>query len=134
METITRLQDDTRQMKVARLTANLAQAAGTYTLGTVSVGAIQISKATVYVSTAGATFTSVQIKTNQTNSVNIMSAAEGAVANLTAQKNVTIANANVPITLESGQLLQYVIVGATGTGQLLVTIEYRPITAGATLA
>ena len=117
-------------------TANLAQAAATYDLCTASGGDILIDLYTlgIYVHAAGATFTSVSIQTNQTNNTIIMSAVEGAVANLIAQKNIVRA---IPVigglVLKSGQKIQYTIVGATGTGTLNVLIPFIPITAGATL-
>ena len=103
-----------------QFTANLAQAAGTYDLCTASGGDVFIIDFNVYVATAGAVLTSVQIKTDQTNPVDIMSAVEGAVANLGAQKNVVIARSQ-PILLRTGQKIVYTIVGATGSGSLVCT-------------
>lgn len=116
-------------------TANLAQAAATYDLCTASGDVlIDLYNLGVYVATAGATLTSVSIQTNQTNATTILSAVEGAVANLIAQKNIVRA---IPVigglVLKSGQKIQFTILGATGTGSLSVIIPYSPITAGATL-
>lgn len=117
------------------LTANLAQAAGTYDLATAAGDVlINLSDVAIYVATAGATLTSVAIVTNQTNATTILSAAEGAVANLVAQKNLVRAVACPSIVLKSGQKIQYTIVGATGSGSLQVTIPYIPLSAGATLS
>ncbi len=124
-------------LQATTLTANLAQAAATYDLGTVSGGAIiiDLQRLAIYVATAGATLTSVSIQTNQTNPTTILSAVEGAVANLTAQKNLVRA---IPVIgglyLASGQKLQYTIVGSTGTGSLLVAVPFIPLTAGAVIA
>ena len=129
--------DDTRQQLVVRLTANLAQAAATYDLATVSGGAIVIDlyNVAMYVATAGATLTSVSIQTNQTNATTILSATEGAVANLIAQKNlVRVIPVIGSLYLASGQKLQFTIVGTTGTGSLLVIIPYMAVDAGARLA
>lgn len=115
---------------VKQFTANLAQAAATYDLATVTGGDLMLTKSSIYVVTAGATFTSAAIATNQTSVTNIMTAVEGAVANLIAQKLIPIANANFPILLRSGQKIQYIIVGVTGTGSLLCTFEYNSITGG----
>lgn len=119
------------------LIANLAQAAGTYDLGTASGGdiLIDLQKLAMYVATVGATFTSVSIQTNQTSTTTILSAVEGAVANLIAQKNLVRA---IPVIgglmLKSGQKLQYTIIGATGTGSLNVVIPYMPISMGAIIS
>lgn len=118
-------------------TANLAQAAATYDLCTVSGGDVLIDLYAlgIYVATAGATLTSVSIQSNQTNATIVLSAIEGAVANLLAQKNLVRA---IPIigslVLASGQKLQYTIVGATGTGALTVTVPFMALTSGATIA
>ena len=125
---------DTQLSQIVRLTANLAQAAGTYDLGTVSGGGILIEKTSIYVATAGTLFTSVAIQTNQTNTTSILTAAEGALANIISQKVIPAAAANQPIYLASGQKLQYVLVGLTGVGSLLVTVQYRPVDTGARLA
>jgi anti-anti-sigma regulatory factor len=117
-------------------TANLAQAAATYDLCTASGGDIllDISRLAIYVATAGATLTSVSIQSNQTNITTILSAVEGAVANLIAQKNlVRVIPVIGGLLLKSGQKLQYTIVGATGTGSLNVAIPFMSLTAGATL-
>lgn len=117
-------------------TANLAQAAATYDLCTASGGdlVIDLQRLAIYVATAGATLTSVSIQTNQTNITTILSAVEGAVANLIAQKNLVRA---IPVIggllLKSGQKLQYTIVGVTGTGSLQVAVPFLPLTSGATL-
>jgi len=123
---------DTNIVQVGQFTANLAQAAATYTLCTATGGDILITNFSFYVQTAGSVFTSVQIKTNQTNSTDLMSAAEGVVANILAQKLVSVAR-TAPIFLKSGQLLQYVIVGATGSGSLTCNFTYQPFTVGARL-
>lgn len=114
---------------IKEFTANLAQAANTYDLCTASGGGVYIRNISVYVATAGATFTSVSIQTNQTNATTLMSAVEGAVANLTAQKVVVLALAR-PVYLASGQKLQYTIVGSTGTGSLTVGCEFMSASGG----
>lgn len=125
---------DTQLPQVARFTANIAQAAATYDLATVSSGAILILNSSIYVATAGATLTSVSIQTNQANLTSVMTAAEGAVANLLAQKSVIILNHSLPIYMASGQKMQFTIVGLTGTGSLLVTFLYVPVDSGARLS
>ena len=124
---------DTFVSKTKVFTANLAQAANTYTLATCNAsGGVIILGVEIYCSVVGATFTSVSIQTNDTTPVEFLSAVEGAVANLTAGKN--IAKAWVPTTyLHTSKLIQYTIVGATGTGTLLVIVHYQPTVAGANI-
>lgn len=123
--------------QVSTFTADLTQAAGTYTLCTATNGdvLVDIYDLAIYVATAGATLTSVSIQTSQTNATTILSAVEGAVANLIAQKNLVRA---IPVVggvlLKTGQKLNYTIVGATGSGSLNVTVPFYPTAAGATLA
>ena len=124
-------------LDIARsFTANLAQAAATYDLCTATGGDVLIDmyNISIYVATAGATFTSVSIQTNQTNNTVILTSSEGAVANLIAQKNLVRAVTVGSLLLKSGQKLQYTIVGATGTGSLNVAIAFMPLTRGAILA
>lgn len=124
---------DTQQIRCKTFTANLAQAAATYDLATASaVGGVVILSVDIYVVTAGATFTSVAIATNDTTVVPILSAVEGAVANLTVGKNVVKAFATNTY-LHTSKKIQYTIVGVTGTGSLLVVIRFQPSVNGADL-
>lgn len=116
---------------IRAFTANLAQAAATYDLAVVNaLGGVVILGVDIYVQTAGATFTSVAIATNDTTVVPILSAVEGAVANLTVGKNVVKAFSGATY-LHTGKKIQYTIVGATGTGSLLVVVRYQPSVIGA---
>lgn len=127
---------DTEVFRLSRFTADLTQAAGTYDLCTASGGGvlIDLQALAIYVATAGSTLTSVSIQTNQSSITTILSAAEGVVANLIAQKNLVRA---IPIIgglyLASGQKLQYTISGLTGSGSLLITVPYRAVDVGARL-
>lgn len=120
-------------------TLNLAQAAGTYDLATASGSGdllVQLDSLGFYVTTAGATFTSVSVQTNQTTPVVLLSAAEGAVASLTVNKNLArnIGTAGFPaFILRNGQKIQYTLVGATGTGAMIMTIRFFPTASGTTL-
>lgn len=115
-------------------TANLAQAAATYDLCTAS-GDIFVQRIGIYVATAGATFTSVTLQSNQTTAFTILNVIDGAVANLVAQKSLaTTWSQAFPWSLRSGQKIQYTIAGSTGTGSLRVQIWYAPISGGAGLS
>lgn len=129
---------DTSQIKVKQFTIPCAQAAATYDLATVNgIGDILIHDVNIYCSVVGATFTSLAVQTNDTTAVSIMSAAEGAVANLTAGKNIVHAfpvTNTAPVLLRSGKKIQYTLVGSTGTGTVLVTLRYEPVVAGADIS
>lgn len=118
--------------QVKEFTLNLAQAAGTYDLCTAS-GDVLIEDVRYQVTTVGATFTSVAVKNNESTLYTLLSAVEGAVANILAGTNLSPAAAQ-KLRLPSGKKLQYIIVGATGTGAIKAVITFRPITAGATLS
>ena len=114
-------------------TANLAQAAATYDLCTAS-GDVLIYRAGIYVQTVGATFTSVSIQSNGTTAWIILSALDGALANIASQRSMpTTWSQEDPLSLRSGQKIQYTLLGATGTGSLRVQLAYHPITGGAQL-
>lgn len=119
--------------QIQEFTANLAQAAATYDLCTAS-GDLFIFKMGIYVATVGATFTSVAIQSNQTTAFVILNAADGAVANVQAQRSMpTTWTQASPWSLRSGQKIQFTLVGATGTGSLRVQVQYLPLTGGALL-
>ena len=120
------------QSQVQEFTINLAQAAGTYDLCT-AAGDVLIEDVQYQVITAGATFTSVAVKNNESTLYTLLTAVEGAVANILA--GTTLRPAAVQkLRLPSGKKLQYIIVGATGTGVIKAVVTYRPITGGASLS
>lgn len=125
---------DTSQIKCKVFTLNLAQAAGTYDLATVNaVGGIVIVDVQLYMTVAGATFTSVAIQSNDTTLIPILTAVEGAVANLTVGKNIVKAFLG-PTYLHTSKKLQYTIVGVTGTGTMIAVVRYQPSLAGADIS
>lgn len=124
---------DTALTKTAYLTVNVQQAAATYDLATVSGGPILVTLAIPYVGAAVTTLTSVAIQTNTTTVVQILSAVNGAVANLTADK--TMAPFTTQFVIQSGKKIQFTIVGATtAVGTMFLAVSYQPLAAGASLA
>jgi hypothetical protein len=123
----------TRSGLILEKTINLAQAADTYDLFT-ATGDIYVEDINLYCTVVGATFTSVAIATDDTVPTVIMTDVEGAVANIVAGTNFQQATKGKTFRLGTGKKVQYTIVGDTGTGTMLATIKYRPISAGATLA
>lgn len=112
---------------------NEAQAAGTYTLLT-ATGDVLVTANRFYQITAGATFTSLAIQTNDTTAFALMTSTEGLVTNLTAAKNITTANVGSPFLLRSGQTITMILAGSTGTGTGTLGIQYVPLTSGAYLS
>jgi hypothetical protein len=125
---------DISLLKTKVFTLNLAQAAATYTAATVnSTGGILLQDVQFYVATAGATFTSVSVQTNDTTAVTLLSALEGALANLTVGKNVLKAFTG-PTYVHTSKLIQFTLVGVTGTGSMLMVLRYQPTVAGADIS
>ena len=124
--------------KLTEKTLDLSQVApATYDAAT-AVGDVLIKGIALYCSVAGGgDLTSVSIQTNSTTPLILLTAAEGAVANLLAQSHPNAAcNLFIgPWTLRSGQKIQYSLIaaGAAHTGTLKLVINYRPISVGASL-
>lgn len=124
---------DTERTVTKEYTVNVQQAAATYDLCTATGGDIYIKSAKVYVGTATITLTSVAIQTNMTTATTIMSAVEGAVANLTGDKMIVTAFTG-PLFLSSGKKIQFSIVGVTSAqGTMKLAVEYSRLSAGADL-
>lgn len=119
--------------KGVSVAVNCAQAAGSYDLLT-ATGDVLVMLQRYYQITAGATFTALSIQTDDTTAAVLLSAAEGAVANLTAAKNITSATTNTPIILKSGKKIRMTLSGSTGTGTGTLAVFYVPLTSGAFLA
>lgn len=116
---------------VAYPSANLAAGISTFTLLTATGGDILLRDTTIFVSTPGATITSVSVQTDNTVADIILSAVEGAVANLLAGKNIKAFV--TPTIIPVGKRIQYTVAGVAGTGILKLAVTYIPLTAGATL-
>ena len=114
---------------------SLIHVVGTYDVLT-AVGDVMILGQETFVKVAGVGFVSIELLTNQTTTVQIMTAAEGAVANITIDKNLlglTMPN-NQRFQLRAGEKIRLKVNGTDGTaGELRMVVEYRPITGGATL-
>lgn len=116
----------TSPLLVKQFTLDLSQVAGTYDIFTAFVSDVIIEHIVLYIATAGAVLSSVAIKTNQTTAFDVLTAVDGAVANLTSQKNlITTWTQQIPIILASGQKMQYFLVGVTGSGSIRMTVMYR---------
>lgn len=116
--------------RAAVLSFNLAQAAATYNVGTVSGGNILIKSVTPFVSVAAAGLVSAALGTDNTTADVIIAAT--VLASLTGGKNLT--PMTVPLYLASGKHITGTIVGTGSGGTMLVLVEYYPLTDGAVIA
>jgi len=115
--------------RVSEATLDLAQVANTYD-ALEADGDVLVEGISLYVSEAGADFTSVSVVTNQTSPTTVLTAAEGVVANILLQKNLAFAYSRLPFQLRSGQKLQYVIDGNGTAGEIKMVVVFRPTATG----
>lgn len=111
-------------IRVRSFTANLNQAAATYDLATAASDLVVVG-ACLYMATAAAGLTSVAIQTDTTTNYQILSAADGALVNLTGGKVIaTTWTQGQPFYLPSGKKVQYTIVGTSSGGSMVVSLLY----------
>ena len=116
---------------VSQFSANLNQAAAAYTLCTAS-GLVVVYDVNIHVVTAAGGLNWVSIQSTNTSPVIIMTAAEGAVANLSIDKSMNYIQplaygSNKTFQLSTGQLLQYTINGVGNAGLLRVVVTWQPM-------
>jgi len=114
---------------------NLAQAAATYDITTAVGGDVVLNPELCawYVDTSGTLFTSVSVQTNTANPTVLLTAVEGALANILIGKNLQPAWRQ-PSIIRSGGKLQFTMIGLTGVGQITLMLSFKPLSsAGGTL-
>lgn len=121
---------DTEKAILKVFSFSMNQAAGTYTIGTVSGGDIVIQSIIPYVSVAGVGLTSVAVQTDDTTVTTIL--ATTLLAALTGGKNLAILN--TPFYLPSGKHIQGTIVGAGSGGNLQLAVLYYRVASGAVIS
>lgn len=121
--------------QIATTTISLNQAAETYTLFTGTTQAVMIEKLIIQMPNepAGGALTSISIQTNDATPQTFITSQQGAVANLTAEAQLSNTS---PIKISTGKRIQLTIAGgAHGSAYVCnVTVLYRAIVAGGTLA
>jgi len=120
--------------KIREFTLNLAQAAATYDVTQALSGAVFVEDWALQVSVVGAVFDSVSIQTDDTTPWELLSAVEGAVANLLDGANLQPAAKGKAFRLAVGKKIQFTLAGALGTGELKLAVRYRETTGGARLS
>ena len=116
-------------------TLNLGQAANTYDISTATGGDVICAPSLFswYVDTSGTLFTSVSVQTDTANPTVILTAAEGALANIKIGINLKPAWQQ-PFIIRSGGKLRFTMIGTTGVGQITLCTAFQPLTAnGGTL-
>lgn len=109
---------------IQQVSIDLARAAGVYDVLSSPTTSSLIEVYAIYNAQAGAGLVSVALQTDDTTPDVLLSAAEGAVANLTGSRNLAFARTK-PLAIVESKKLQATIVG-TGSAGMLVMI-YRPI-------
>lgn len=122
---------DTQKPEVKVFTISFAQPAGTYDLCTAS-GDIDIEAVDIYIQASITGLTSVSVQTNDTSIVQILSALEGLLTNLTGGKNLK--SFTNRFLLASGKKIQYTIAGTGSGGSMKVAVRYMRGAAGADIS
>ena len=126
------------KLQIATTTEDLNQAAGTYHLfeGTTQDVLIESLLIRMPNAAAGGAITSISIQTDDTTPQVLISAADGAVANLTAEAQLAWQNYNASVLIKTGTRIQLTIAGgAHGTSYVCeVVVKVRAVTSGGYLA
>ena len=111
------------------------QAAASYD-ACVASNRLMVESITLFVDTAAAAPTTfLSIQTNQTTALEILSAIEGAVGNLTGGLTLLPNRTQeTKFVLMTGEKIQYTIGGGSGAGKVRIVVKYRPLVVGARLS
>lgn len=115
---------------IQQAVVDLEQAAGSYDILEGNTASL-VEVYAVYSAAPGAGLVSVSLQTDDDTPDVLLTAAEGALANLTGGKNLTFARTK-PLVIPNGKKLQATIVG-TGTGGSLIVL-YKNIYGNVTQA
>jgi hypothetical protein len=123
-----------RLLRTKQNTLNLNQVAETYDLFTGVGQDVLIESLVIKMpnEAAGGAITSISIHTNVSTPQVFISAADGAVANLTAEAQLGWVCGGAPIVLAAGKKIQLTIAGGAHGSEYLTTttIKYRPVKSG----
>ncbi len=126
------------KQQIAKTTEDLNQVAGTYDLFTGTTQDVLLESLLIRMPNiiAGGAITSISIQTNDATSQVLISAADGAVANLTAEAQLAWQNFNAPVLVKVGKKVQLTIAGgAHGSAYVCdVVAKVRAVTSGGYLA
>jgi porphobilinogen deaminase len=122
----------TNQEQLSKLlykSISFAATDGTIDLAIATDGDIYVEDVLIYSLTDAADLVSVSIQTDDAEPFVVMSDAEGALANLTAETTIKTANSQKSFYLVSGKKLQYTI-NTAGDWSGYVVIKYKVISSG----
>jgi len=126
------------KQQIAKTTEDLNQAAATYDLFTGTTQDVLLESLLIRMPNivAGGAITSISIQTDDTTPQVLLSAADGAVANLTAEAQLAWQNFNAPILIKVGKKVQLTIAGgAHGVAYVCdIVAKVRAVTSGGYLA
>jgi hypothetical protein len=118
-------------------TVDLHQVAGDYTLYTATTGFVYVESFSLTLPNVDcsddATITSIKVETDTSPAVTLVSAVQGAVANLTANKAFSY---STPFILDTTKVIQLTIAGGASDAATVCTVKcrYSPVIPGAYLA
>lgn len=128
----------TGKQQIAKTTEDLNQVAGTYDLFTGTTQDVILESLLIRMPNivAGGAITSISIQTDDATPQVLISAADGAVANLTAETQLAWQNFNAPVLIKTGTKVQLTIAGgAHGVAYVCdVVTRVRSVTSGGYLA
>lgn len=116
---------------VKSFNVNLNINAGTYDITTCINGDVYVESFAIYCPLNVGGLTSVEIKTDDTTAQVFLTAAEGAVANLTQKKLVKAGN--MPMYLTPNTKIRYTVVGNGNAGNLILALNFSSVGGGALL-
>ena len=126
------------KQQIAKTTEDLNQAAATYDLFTGTTQDVLLESILIRMPNivAGGAITSISIQTDDATPQVLLSAADGAVANLTAEAQLAWQNFNAPILIKVGTKVQLTIAGgAHGVAYVCdIVAKTRAVTSGGYLA
>jgi hypothetical protein len=125
-------------LRINQNTLDLNQLAGTYDLFTGVGQEVLIESLTIKMpnEAAGGAITSISIQTKDNTPLEFISAAEGAVANLTAEAQLGWVSQGVRLSLAAAKTIQLTINGGAHGSEYLVeiTVTWRPVKSGGYLS
>lgn len=126
------------KQQIAKTTEDLNQVEATYDLLTGTTQDVLLESLLIRMpnEAAGGAITSISIQTNDATPQVILSAADGAVANLTAEAQLAWQNFNAPILIKVGKKIQLTIAGGAHSTAYVcdVVAKVRAVTSGGYLA
>jgi hypothetical protein len=121
--------------QIATTTIDFNQAAATYDLLTGTTNPVKLDWLSVKMpaGAAGGSLTGITVQTDDATPTTIITSAQGLVANLTSEAEIS---SDTPVRINVGTKIQLTIAGGAHGSEYIATVtaQYRPIAAGGSLA